>query len=250
MNAPAQGLGLKRRLFALVAAIAVFAALAYYGKNHLSLDELIEQERRVRAAIDQHPWQSFVLGLAIYAGVSLIPGTTGKSIIFSWLFGFFRGLVIIIAGLTAAAIVFFYLSRYIFRDWIEHRYGPFLAALNQHLEKDGAFYLLSLRMAHFPLLFVNLASGASRVSIRTFCWTTALGLLPGTMIFAWIGIRLPSLDKLAKEGVGSLIDAPLIAALGACALFPIVFRFGARKLGILKDIGSESESASNSESKH
>ena len=151
----------------------------------------------------------------------------------------------VILGLTAAATVIFYLSRYVFRDWIEQRYGRFLTTLNRHLEKEGAFYLITLRMAHFPFSIINLASGASRVHVQTFCWTTALGLLPGTMVFALVGARLPSLDRLAENGARSLVDAPLIIALTASAIFPIVFRWGGRRLGMLRDTGDRNDSPDN-----
>lgn len=230
--------GLKKRLIILALAGSLLAGLAWYLKNHVSLDELIEHELRLRETIEDRPWHSFATGLAIYALVSLIPGTSGKSVIFGWLFGFWQGVAIIILGLTTAATVNFYLSRYIFRDWIEQRYEKFLLALNQHLAKEGAFYLLTLRMAHFPFSIINLASGASRVRVQTFCWTTALGLLPGTAVFAWVGVRLPSLDRLASHGAKSLLDPLLFAALAASAIFPIVFRWSIRKLGILKDTES------------
>jgi uncharacterized membrane protein YdjX (TVP38/TMEM64 family) len=232
--------GRKRRIFVLVLAIAVFAGLAWYVKNFVTLEDLVLQEQRAREGIELRPWRSFAIGLAIYTVVSLVPGTSGKSVVFGWLFGFGRAVVLIIAGLTAAALAMFYLSRFIFRAEIEHRYEKFLAALNRHLEKEGAFYLLALRMAHFPYSIINFASGASRVGVRTFCWTTAVGLLPGTLVFAWVGIRLPSLDELAEQGVGSLVDAPLILALALSAVFPFLFRWSARRLGVLRSMEGES----------
>lgn len=245
MSAPGRIHGRTRKLLILVLALAIFSGLAWYVKNHVSLEELVVQEQRVREAIANRPWRSFAIGLVIYAVVSLVPGTSGKSVVFGWLFGFWRGVVIILLGLTAAATVIFYLSRYVFRDWIEHRYGKFLAALNRHLQKEGAFYLLTLRMAHFPYSIINLASGASRVHVQTFCWTTALGLLPGTMVFAYVGVRLPSLEELIENGAGSLVDPPLIVALAVSAVFPFLFRWGARRMGILKDTGSENESSND-----
>jgi uncharacterized membrane protein YdjX (TVP38/TMEM64 family) len=223
-----------------VLAVAVFAGLAWYLKNNVTLEELVVQERQVREGIERQPWRSFAIGLAIYTVVSLVPGTSGKSVIFGWLFGLWRAVILIIAGLTVAALAMLYLSRFIFRAEIEHRYGRFLGALNRHLEKEGAFYLLALRMAHFPYSIINLASGASRVRVRTFCWTTAVGLLPGTIVFAWVGVRLPSLDELAKQGAGSLVDAPLIGALALSAAFPFVFRWCARRLGVLRSTDSAS----------
>jgi uncharacterized membrane protein YdjX (TVP38/TMEM64 family) len=235
----------KRKLPVLLVAVAAFAGVAWYVRNHVSLEELVVQEQRVREAIEEGPWRSFAIGLAIYAVVSLVPGTSGKSVVFGWLFGFVQGVLIILLGLTAAAMVMFTLSRYVFRDVIERRYGRFLGALNRHLQKEGAFYLLVLRMAHFPYSVINFVSGASRVGARTFCWTTTVGLLPGTMVFAYVGARLPSLDKLAAQGVGSLIDAPLIGALALSAIFPFVVRWCIRKLGILRESDGDGDSGNN-----
>lgn len=225
----------KRKLVILAIAVAVGTALTWYVKNYVSLEELVAQEERVREAIDRQPWRSFAVGLVIYSVVSLVPGTSGKSVVFAWLFGFWQGLALIIIGLTTAAMVIFNLSRYVFHGWIEHRYGRFLKGLNRHLHREGAFYLLTLRMAHFPFSIINLVSGASGVRARTFCWTTSLGLLPGSAVFAYVGVRMPSLNELATNGLGSLFDKPLIAALAASAAFPFAFRFVARKLGLLKD---------------
>jgi len=240
MTAAERRRGLKRRIAVLVLAIAVVAGLAWYARHYVRIDDLVLREQQARAAIELYPWRSFAIGLATYTAISLVPGTSGKSVIIGWLFGLSRAVVLIIAGLTAAGLAMFYLSRFVFRAEIEHRYGRFLSALNGHIEKEGAFYLLALRMAHFPYSIINLVSGASRVRVRTFCWTTALGLLPGTVVFAWVGIRLPSLDELAAQGAGSLVDAPLVAALAASALFPIAFRWCARKLGVLRRTDSVS----------
>lgn len=239
MSAGVKVRGIKRKLLVLAIAVAALAALSWYLKNHVTLDQLVAQETHIREVIAERPWSSFAIGLVIYALVSLIPGTSGKSVVFGWLYGFWQGLAIIVIGLTAAAMTIFYLSRYVFRGWIEHRYGKFLTTLNKHLKKEGGFYLLSLRMAHFPFTIINLASGASRVRGRTFCWTTSVGLLPGTAVFAYIGVRLPSLDELIKNGPGSLIDAPLIAALAVSAVSPFLFRMLARKLGLLKDTDTD-----------
>jgi uncharacterized membrane protein YdjX (TVP38/TMEM64 family) len=231
----------KRKLGALLVAAAALGALAWYVKNHVTLDELVAHETQVREAIALNPLRAFAIGFLTYAGFSLVPGTSGKSIIFGWLFGFWQGVLIIILGLTAAATVIFYLSRYAFRSWIETRYERFLTALNRHLQKEGAFYLLTLRMAHFPYTILNYASGASRVRIETFWWTTALGLLPGTMVFAYVGVRLPSLRELASEGAGSLIDPLIVVALAASAVFPLLFRWSARRLGLMKSSAASLE---------
>ena len=90
-------------------------------------------------------------------------------------------------------------------------------------------------MAHFPYSIINLVSGASRVHTFTFCWTTLVGLFPGTAVFAYLGTSLPSLNEVADNGVGSLFSWQLTAALIATAVIPYLFRLLARKTGLLKD---------------
>lgn len=224
-----------RKPMILLVTIATMVTLAWYANNYASLDVLIEQEQRVRQAIAANPWQSFFIGFGIYFVLSLVPGTGGKGVIYGWLFGFWQGITIVTIGLTIAAMIIFYLSRYLFQEAIERRYTRFLTLMNKHLEKEGGFYLLTLRMAHAPYSIVNPVSGASRVRSWTFLWTTAIGLLPANMIWVYVGLRLPSLDELATAGPEAFIDLPLIAALVGCAFLPPVVRFAIARFGMPGD---------------
>ncbi len=217
-----------------IAAI-LLTTLAWYVKNHVSFEELADQESRLRAYISLNPGYSFAVGFAIYMGLALVPGTGGKAIIYGWLFGFWQAVIIVSVGLTLAAMAIFSLSRYLFRASIESRYTIFLSHMNKHLEKEGAFYLLTLRMAHAPFSIVNPVSGASRVRTWTFFWTTAVGLMPANAIWVYVGIRLPSLNELAENGPGSLINLPLFVALVACAILPLLIRWLISHFGISAD---------------
>ena len=223
MNAYSTGARGKRKLVILVSAAILLAGLAWYVHSYISLQELAEQETRVRGYIELNPGLAFIVGFGIYAGLSLVPGTGGKGIIYGWLFGFWQALTIVSVGLTLAAMAIFSLSRYLFRESIERRYASPVALMNRHLAREGVFYLLALRMAHAPFSIVNPISGASRVPAWTFCWTTAVGLLPANAIWVYVGVRLPSLHELASNGAGALIDLPLIfAMLGSAALAPLI----------------------------
>ena len=189
----------KRKLFVFAIAAIFLTVLTWYVKNYVSLEELADQESRFRAYISLKPWRSFFVGFGIYLGLALVPGTGGKAIVYGWLFGFWQAVTIVSVGLTLAAMVTFSLSRYLFRESIERRYSSFLSLMNKHLEKEGAFYLLTLRMAHAPYSIVNPVSGASRVRTWTFFWTTAVGLIPANAIWVYVGISLPSLGELAEQ---------------------------------------------------
>jgi uncharacterized membrane protein YdjX (TVP38/TMEM64 family) len=233
MSAPLATTRNKRKLLILASAAFFLTGLAWYVNSQISLAELAEQEGRVRAYIALNPWRSFIVGFGIYAGLSLVPGTGGKGIVYGWLFGFWQAVTIVSVGLTLAAMAIFFLSRYLFREGIERRYTNPVALMNRHLAREGAFYLLALRMAHAPYSIVNPISGASRVRARTFCWTTAVGLLPANAIWVYVGVRLPSLRELASSGPGAFIDLPLILAMVGCAALAPLFRWLLGHFGIL-----------------
>ncbi|UCH39611.1 MAG: TVP38/TMEM64 family protein [Gammaproteobacteria bacterium] len=225
----------RRKLLIFAIAAILLTTLAWYVNQYISLEQLAEQEGRVRAYIATNPWYSFIIGFGIYAGLALVPGTGGKAIVYGWLFGIWQAVIIVTVGLTLGAMIIFSLSRYLFQESIERRYTNFVSLMNKHLEKEGAYYLLALRMAHVPYSIVNPVSGASRIRTWTFCWTTAVGLLPNNIIWVYVGVRLPSLHELASSGPGSLIDPPLIAALIGCAALPHLVRWLISHYGIPSD---------------
>lgn len=222
----------KRKLVVFSIAAILLTTLAWYLSNYVSLHELVDQENRLRAAIATNPWQSFVIGFCIYTVLALVPGTGGKAIAYGWLFGFWQAVTIVTVGLTIAAMAIFFLSRYLIRESIERRYTDFLALMNKHLEKEGAFYLVTLRMIHAPFSIVNPVSGASRVQTWIFFWTTVVGLLPANAIWVYVGIRLPSLREMASSGPESFIDLPLIGALVVCGTLPFMIRWLVSQFGI------------------
>jgi len=156
---------IKRKTFVMAVTATLLTILAWYVNNHVSLDELAIQEERFRAAIALHPWRSFVIGFGVYAGLSLIPGTGGKAIVFAWLFGYWQAMIIVMVGLTSAAMVIFSLSRYLFREYIESRYTSFLSLMNRHIEREGAFYLLTLALQSGPTW--------ESACLRSAIWRTA-----------------------------------------------------------------------------
>ena len=225
----------KQKLLIFAIAIIILVALAWYARNYLSLQQMAEQEERIRVYILQNPWHSFVIGFSIYTCLALIPGTGGKAIVYGWLFGFWQAVVIVTVGLTLGAMTIFSLSRYLFQESIERRYANFVFLMNKHLEKEGAYYLLALRMAHVPYSIVNPVSGASRIRTWTFFWTTAIGLLPANAIWVYVGVKLPSLNELATSGAGALVDPALILAMIGCAALPHLVRWLISHYGIPSD---------------
>lgn len=197
----------------------------------LSLDTIAERELVLRQQIAALPLRAFFIGLGIYLLASLVPGTAGKSVIVGWLFGLWQGTAIVLAGLLAAGLLSFWVSRVWLRGWVEARFAVLAHRVNTALARDGAIYLLTLQLTSIPWSLLNWVCGVTRVRVWTFSWTMAVGVLPGTLVLVNLGTELPTLRVLLDEGVGALIDPALAAALLALAALPITVRYCARRLG-------------------
>jgi uncharacterized membrane protein YdjX (TVP38/TMEM64 family) len=220
----------RRRILVLVAFTATVIALWVLAGRYLPLERIAEQEQALRRWIEGRPVIAFTIGFAIYTLVSLFPGTSGKSVACGWLFGFWQGMAMVTFSLTLAALVGFSIARYALRDALHRRFGTALDRVDRGLERDGAFYLLTLRMLHTPYTLVNYASGACRVGTWTFAWTTWVGLIPGSLAFVGVGAGLPTLDELLEKGPLGLLSPPLLVALALMGGLPWLVRTVVRRL--------------------
>ena len=128
-------------------------------------------------------------------------------------------------GLTGAAIASFLVGRFFVREILFERWQVRLRMFSLRFARNGSTYLLMLRLAHAPLTLVNYGAGAIDIPIASFIWTTLIGVLPGTLVFTFAGARIPTLRIVAEQGLWSLVDMPLLAALLSTALVPWIARF-------------------------
>jgi uncharacterized membrane protein YdjX (TVP38/TMEM64 family) len=238
------------RLLVMITLIFVIGALGMLVRRFGSMEWIVENETRMRDFVQLYQWQGWLLGLAIYTAFSLVPGTVGKAVIFGWIFGFWQAVAMVEIGLTVAALCGFFVSRFLFRDMVKSRFPGLVGKLDRHLDKDCAFYLTMMRLAHVPYSIVNYCAGATSVRVSTFAWTTTLGILPGTMIFVFVGTRIPTLASISEYGVWQLVDPFLFAILAATIVFPVLIRWAATRfrsrddsdlaieLAALEDLGS------------
>lgn len=215
---------MKKRLVAVVLIVSSLVVLAIVLPGWVSIDWLADNERRVRSKVNSDPVRTWFAALGLYFLFSLIPGTSGKSVVCGWFFGFWRAFLLVDLALTAAGFVMYWLAKSVLSEMFEHRFRGITEWLRSHIEQDGVFYLLSVRFAHAPFSLVNIASGVGGVRPRTFLWTTLCGLAPGTAIFVFLGSTLPTLAELSEHGMRSFMSPPLIGALGLTAFTPIVLR--------------------------
>lgn len=215
------------RLGALVV-VAAIAAIAYSQLgDRLSLDYLAQREIQLRSVQRSAPLFTAVVAIALYVamtGLSL-PGAAVLTLVFGWYFGFLQGLVIVSFGSTAGATIAFLMSRYFLRDWVERSMKTRLAGINTALEREGAVYLFTLRLIPaVPFFVVNALMGLTKIRVTTFWWVSQIGMLPGTAAYVYAGSTVPSLDVLAKEGVGQILGWQLVLAFVILGLLPLFIK--------------------------
>jgi len=222
--------GMGRRLIVVMLFLGGAILVWYLTRGELSLERLGERERQLRGLIEEQPWRTFAITFAIYALVSVFPGTSGKSVVVGWLFGFWPAFLMVMGALMIAGVVGFSVARYLVRDALREQFGLRLERFDRAFQREGAFYLLTVRLLHVPFTLVNYVSGVSVVGYPMFVWTTLVGLVPGTIVLVGLGAGLPSLDELLDQGVLVLVNPMVLASLLAMALVPWIVRWTVRKL--------------------
>jgi uncharacterized membrane protein YdjX (TVP38/TMEM64 family) len=206
-------------LFAIFAVIALFLVSAWYKERTLAV--IKEHRDLLKQQVEEHLLLSAALYFAVYvavAGLSL-PISTVVSLLGGFLFDFWLGVLLVSFASTSGSTLAFLGSRYFFRDIVQRRFGPRLDAVNRGLEKDGLYYLLTLRLVPWiPFFVVNLVMGLTRMPARTFWWVSQLGMFPATCIYVNAGKQLGSIES--PKGMPTLLIS--LALLG---LAPLLFRW-------------------------
>lgn len=209
-------------LFGLIA-ILVVAAFFYFDLGQwLSLESLKKQQAALSGIVNEHFLISVFVFFLIYLAVAAfsLPGAAVLTLAGGAIFGFVTGFVTVSFASSIGALLAFLGARFLFRDFIKKRFADQLAPIEKGLEKDGAFYLLSLRLVPlFPFFVVNLLMGLTNIPARTFYVFSQLGMIPGTLAFVYAGTQLAKIQSLKD-----VLSPGLIIALVIMGLLPITTR--------------------------
>lgn len=214
---------LSRRWWLALLAITIAAALWSTGLfDALTLDNLQLQESQLAAHYRAAPVRFSVAYFTLYVlvtGLSL-PGAVIMTLAGGAVFGLGLGTLLVSFASTVGATLAFGLSRSLFRSTLERRFATRLATINRGLEREGALYLLSLRLIPlFPFFVVNACLGLTRIPPWRFAVISQIGMLPGTVAYVNAGAELSRL-----EGPGDVLSLSLLGAFAVLALLPWVAR--------------------------
>jgi len=193
--------------FAILAAIAaLIAAFFYFGlDDRLSADGISGTIAEIEAFRAKNAVLVLVIFFLVYVAVTAasLPGAAILTLIAGALFGLVTGTILVSFASTLGATLAFLSSRYVLRDTIEGKFGERLKTINDGLERDGAFYLFSLRMIPvIPFFVINLVMGLTRIKTWTYVWVSQLGMLLGTAVYVNAGVDCESDHRLAAKAQG------------------------------------------------
>ncbi len=209
-----------RIVLLLVLALLIAAFFAFDLGRFLSLEFLKAQHAAIESIYHAHPVRTALAFLAVYVAVTglSLPGAAIMTLAAGAVFGLLAGTLLVSFASSIGATLAFLASRFLFRDSIQRRFGDKLNTINGGIEKEGAFYLFTLRLVPvFPFFVINLLMGLTAMKTRTFYWVSQLGMLLGTIVYVNAGTQLARIHSLRD-----ILSPMLLLSFAALGIFPLL----------------------------
>lgn len=209
---------------AILALMAVLIGLFFYFDvaRFLNLEYLKESQARFQQLYHQHRVAVIGLYMLMYIIVTALslPGAAIMTLAGGGLFGLITGTIVVSFASTIGATCACLASRFVLRDWVQTKFGEKLQTINEGVDREGAFYLFSLRLIPvFPFFIINILMGLTTMPIRTYFWVSQLGMLPATIVYVNAGNELAKIDSL-----GGIVSPSLLISFAILGLFPITVK--------------------------
>ena len=206
----------------ILAVLIVLVALVFVFdlQKYLTLDFIKNQQE----AFARFYSENTVLTIAVYFGIYVLttalslPGAAVLTLAGGALFGLLTGTIVVSFASTLGATFAFLVSRFLLRDYVQSKFSEKLKVINAGVEKEGEFYLFTLRLVPlFPFFLINLVMGLTPIKTVKFFLVSQLGMLPGTIVYVFAGTQLAQLDSLS-----GILSPGLISAFVLLGIFPLL----------------------------
>ncbi len=205
-------------VFVIIAAVIAFFSL---GLNQfLTLENIKANLTEFQQWRDSAPVLVSLLFFSMYVLVTALslPGAAIMTLAGGALFGLAWGFVIVSFASTIGATLAFLVARYLLRDSVQKRFGDRLKPMNKGVEREGAFYLFTLRLVPiFPFFLINILMGLTPIKTFTYYWVSQLGMLAGTVVYVNAGTQLAKI-----EGLHGILSPGLLLSFALLGVFPLL----------------------------
>jgi uncharacterized membrane protein YdjX (TVP38/TMEM64 family) len=221
------------RRFLPLAVILAALALAFWLRldRYLTFEALAQNRQWLLAEVGRLGVAAPILFAVVYAAAAAlsIPGAVILTLAGGFLFGLVVGALAVVTGATVGAAIIFTVAKTAFGEALRAKAGPFIQKLEAGFRTDAFSYLLFLRLVPvFPFWLVNLVPAFLGVSLRVFVAATFLGIIPGSLVYTWVGSGLGAVfDRGERPNLGIIFEPQIIGpiiGLAVLALVPIVVK--------------------------
>ncbi len=202
--------------------ILVFLFVFFDLGRFLTLDYIKASQARFQELYQSNRFPVIAVYMLVYVVVTALslPGAAVMTLAGGGFFGLVTGTVVVSVASTIGATCACLVSRFVLRDWVQAKFGEKLSAINRGIEKEGSFYLFSLRLIPvFPFFVINLLMGLTTMPIRTYFWVSQLGMLPATVVYVNAGKEIAQIESLA-----GIVSPSLLASFVLLGLFPVTVK--------------------------
>ncbi len=216
-----------------VVIVLLVSFFAFDLGQYLTLDYLKSQQQAFNDYYQHNRFSTLLSYFVIYILVTALslPGAAVMTLAGGALFGLWTALVVVSFASSIGATLAFLVSRFLLRDWVQGKFGDKLQAINEGIEKEGAFYLFSLRLVPlFPFFAINLLMGLTPIKTSLYYLVSQVGMVAGTFVFVNAGTQIGQL-----ESAGGILSPGLLFSFALLGIFPLVAKrilaiFQARKI--------------------
>lgn len=213
-----------RKIILICALLGAFVVIyTQLPPGSVTLENLQARHQALLLYCQQAPRQSAALYFILYVLVTTLslPGAALLTLLGGALFGLWPGILLVSFASTLGATLAMLVSRYLLRDWVQHRFAGQMRTVNDGVARDGAFYLFALRlMPLFPFFVVNLLAGVTRLGVLRYWWVSQLGMLPGAIVYLNAGHQLGQITSLHD-----ILSPGVVFAFTLLGLLPLITRW-------------------------
>ena len=209
-----------RLLIVAVLAAAILSYFLFDLGQYFTLQYAQSQITTLQDFRDENFTLAALVYFAVYVLISAasLPGALIFTLLGGAIFGLLWGTLLVSFASSIGATFSFLISRTLLREYVQSRFGDYLAPINRGIEKDGSFYLFSIRMVPlFPFFMVNLVMGLTPINVVSFYFASQIGMLLGTLVYVNAGSELAQITSLS-----GLVSAPVLFSLVMLGVFPLV----------------------------
>jgi uncharacterized membrane protein YdjX (TVP38/TMEM64 family) len=207
------------KILLVVVLVSAIILAKYYLGDYLTVENVKHHRQHLLVYIAAHYFEASVLFVLLFIATGIcLPGALALTFAGGMIFGTVHTAIYANIGATAGATLAFIIARSTMGHWFQERFKKQLARFNEEMSRHGKNYLLTLRIVPIaPFFVINYCAGLTKIPLKTFVWTTSVGIIPGSLIHAFVGHQLRYVnsksDLLSWKIILALLLPPLFTLL-------------------------------------